>query len=83
MLDTGLDGKVAIVTGANNPIGIGATIAKALSAQGVKVFLTYKRFAPESAPTEAPRQAGEALYNYHRACGARGCYALQRQKAIH
>lgn len=70
MLDTGLDGKVAVVTGANNPIGIGAAIAKALSAQGVKVFLTYKRIAPESAPTEEPQQAGEALYNYHRARGA-------------
>jgi len=39
MIDTQLEGKVAIVTGANH--GIGAATAKALATQGVKVFITY------------------------------------------
>lgn len=43
MLNTGLSGKTAIITGANNPFGIGAGIAKALAAQGVRLFLHYFR----------------------------------------
>ena len=39
MIDPGLEGKVAVVTGANH--GIGAATAKALAAQGVKVFMSY------------------------------------------
>ncbi|MFQ5422267.1 MAG: SDR family NAD(P)-dependent oxidoreductase [Anaerolineae bacterium] len=43
MLDTGLTGKTAIITGTNNPYGIGAGIAKAFAAQGVRLFLHYYR----------------------------------------
>src|SRR5438128_2514940 len=39
MIDPGLAGKVALVTGANH--GIGAAIAQALAAQGAHVFITY------------------------------------------
>ena len=41
MIDTGLKGKVAIVTGANNPFGIGAAIARALASEGVNIFIHY------------------------------------------
>ena len=41
MIDTGLKHKVAIVTGANNPYGIGAAIAQALAKQGVRLVLHY------------------------------------------
>ena len=41
MIDTRIEGKVALVTGGNH--GIGAAIAQALAAQGVKVFITYFR----------------------------------------
>lgn len=47
MIGPGLAGKVAIVTGANNPLGIGAAIAVGLVAQGAAVFLTYLREPPE------------------------------------
>ena len=43
MVDYGLKDKVALVTGANNPWGIGATTALALAREGAKVVLVYKR----------------------------------------
>lgn len=47
MIDTKLKGKTVIVTGANNPCGIGAAIAKAFTAEGARVFITYFRQSPE------------------------------------
>lgn len=47
MIDYGLKDKVAIVTGANNPQGIGATTAIALAREGAKVVLVYKRLFRE------------------------------------
>lgn len=43
MIDTGLKGKVVIVTGGNNPKGIGAATARAFAAQGGLVFIHYFR----------------------------------------
>ncbi len=48
MIDTGLEGKGALITGANNPRGIGAGIARAFAKQGCRVFLNYLR---EPAPS--------------------------------
>ena len=39
MIDTGLNGKTVIVTGANH--GIGAAIAIAFAREGARVFITY------------------------------------------
>jgi 3-oxoacyl-[acyl-carrier protein] reductase len=41
MIDTQLKNKVALVTGGNNPYGIGAAIAQALASQGVAIFIHY------------------------------------------
>ncbi len=43
MVDYGLKDKVAIITGANNPQGIGATTALAFAREGAKVVLVYKK----------------------------------------
>jgi 3-oxoacyl-[acyl-carrier protein] reductase len=43
MIDYGLSGKVALITGANNPQGIGATTALAFAREGAKVVLVYKK----------------------------------------
>ena len=43
MLDYGLKDKVALITGANNPQGIGAATALAFAREGAKVVLVYKR----------------------------------------
>jgi 3-oxoacyl-[acyl-carrier protein] reductase len=66
MIDAKLDGKVVVITGANNPYGIGAGVAKAVAAQGAKVFLHYFRPGSEdtskgSLPDEAAKP-GEAFY---------------------
>ena len=43
MIDYGLSGKVALITGANNPQGIGATTALAFAREGARVVLVYKK----------------------------------------
>ena len=43
MINYGLKDKVVLVTGANNPQGIGATTALAFANQGAKVVLVYKK----------------------------------------
>ena len=43
MINYGLKDKVALITGANNPQGIGATLALYFAREGAKVALVYKR----------------------------------------
>ena len=43
MINYGLQDKVALITGANNPQGIGATTALAFAREGAKVVLVYKK----------------------------------------
>ena len=45
MPDYGLKDKVAIVTGANNPQGIGAATSRAFAREGAKLVLVYKKIA--------------------------------------
>ena len=53
MLDPGLKEKVVLVTGANNPYGIGAAVARAFAAQGARLFLHYFRQVDRKIP-DAP-----------------------------
>ena len=43
MINYGLKGRVALITGANNPWGIGAATALAFAREGAKVVLVYKK----------------------------------------
>jgi 3-oxoacyl-[acyl-carrier protein] reductase len=61
MIDPGLTEKVVLVTGANNPRGIGAATARAFAAQGARVMLHYHRRGQESSDPE-PETAGADLY---------------------
>jgi len=68
MINTGLEGKVVLITGANNPIGIGAATARAFGREGALVFLTYLRLSPEEAgirTDEAQQATAPGLPLYH------------------
>jgi 3-oxoacyl-[acyl-carrier protein] reductase len=58
MVDTGLKGKVAFVTGANH--GIGAATALAFAREGADVFLTYMRLSSETHGAIGPRAGDTA-----------------------
>lgn len=67
MIDPGLQDKVVLVTGANNPLGIGAAIAESFAAQGSSVFIAYFRSQPEEFGIDAATAAeatapGEMFY---------------------
>jgi len=72
MIDPQLEGKVVLVTGANNLKGIGAAVATAFARQGAKVLLSYLRLSPqefgidqlEAAQAE---EAGLSFYHARRA----------------
>ncbi|MEL6182186.1 MAG: SDR family oxidoreductase [Myxococcota bacterium] len=64
MIETGLSGRVALVTGANNPHGIGAAIARALASEGARVVLHYWRDERlTTAPNEGGAEPGESFYH--------------------
>jgi 3-oxoacyl-[acyl-carrier protein] reductase len=75
MIETGLEGKVAVVTGGNNPSGIGAAVAKSLAEQGAAVFIHYFR---QGAPG---RDKEEAKTVDHTTPGLDLFYAMQLKSA--
>ena len=67
MIDPQLQGKVALITGANH--GIGAATAKALAAQGVAVLINYLRMPPlgtQAQPDTTITTPGIDFYNARR-----------------
>ena len=62
MINYGLNGKVSIITGANNPWGIGATTALAFAREGAKVVLIYKKI---DRPFDASRMDRNGVDRYY------------------
>ena len=62
MVDYGFAGKVAIITGANNPWGIGATTALAFAREGAKVVLVYKKIDRPFDPAKMDRHGVDRYY---------------------
>lgn len=64
MVDYGLNDKVVLVTGTNNPQGIGAAIACAFAEQGAKVALVYKKM---DFPYDEKKAVGNSFDAYYKA----------------
>ena len=62
MVNYGLKDKVALITGANNPWGIGATTALAFAREGAKVVLVYKRVDRPFDATKTDRHGVDRYY---------------------
>jgi 3-oxoacyl-[acyl-carrier protein] reductase len=71
MSKPGLQGRTVLITGANNPHGIGAAAAHAFARAGCSLFLHY--FRGPLTPSEAADTPGEAFY---RAAGARSAQEI-------
>ncbi len=79
MIDAGLKGKVAVVTGANH--GIGAATARALAAHGAAVLITYLRLpvggaSASSGPSATASVPGQSIYRARQAISADEVVAL-------
>lgn len=64
-MSTRLIDHTVLITGANNPLGIGAAIGQRFAGEGARLALTYMRLAsPEAGRSDTP---GLAYYNQQRA----------------
>ena len=87
MIDPGLQNKVVLVTGANNPFGIGAAIAEAFATQGAAIFITYWRSRPEAFGIDAATAAdattpGEPFYRARNAEAPDAVLGRLREQAV-
>lgn len=62
MVNYGLQNRVALITGANNPQGIGATTALAFAREGTKVVLVYKKLFREFDPTKTDKNGVDRYF---------------------
>ena len=62
MIDYGLRDRVVIVTGTNNPQGIGAATALAFAAEGACVVLVYKKIARRFDESRAGENGADRYY---------------------
>lgn len=62
MVSYGLENRVALITGANNPQGIGATTALAFAREGAKVVLVYKKIVRQFDENKTDRNGADRYY---------------------
>ena len=62
MVNYGLNNRVAIITGANNPQGIGAASALAFAREGAKVVLVYKKLPRPFDPAKTDKNGVDRYF---------------------
>ena len=62
MVDYGLKDRVALITGANNPRGIGAATALAFAREGAKVALVYKKILRPFDASKTDKNGADRYY---------------------
>ena len=62
MTNYGLQDRVALITGANNPRGIGAATALAFAREGAKVVLVYKKILRQYDKTRTDRNGADRYF---------------------
>ncbi len=81
MVDYGLKDKAAIITGANNPWGIGATTALAFAREGAKVVLVYKKVDRPFDETKTDRNGADRYYGANAGSAEAVEYKLKEMNA--
>ena len=84
MIDPKLQNKIVLITGANNPHGIGAATGRAFAQQGAKVLISYLRLSPEAfgIDSEEAKQTTEpGLSFYHARRAERATEVVESIKA--
>lgn len=79
MIDYGLKDRVALITGTNNPEGIGATTALAFAREGAKVALVYKRI---NRPFDESKTGSNGVDRYYAANAGSADAVEEKLKAI-
>ena len=62
MVDYGLKNRVVIITGTNNPQGIGAATALAFAREGAKVVLVYKKIPRSFDESKTEKNGADRYY---------------------
>ena len=62
MIDYGLNQRIALISGANNPYGIGAATALAFAQQGARVALIYKKISRPFDPSKTDHNGVDRYY---------------------
>ena len=75
MIDYGLKNKVALITGMNNPYGIGAATAFAFAREGAKLVLVYKKIPRPFNENKTDRNGVDRYY----AANAGSAYIVERK----
>ena len=79
MINYGLENRVALITGANNPQGIGAATALAFAREGAKVVLVYKKVCR---PFDKSKTQQNGVDRYYEANAGSADYVESKLKEI-
>ena len=80
MVDYGLKDKVALITGVNNPQGIGATTALAFAREGAKLVLVYKKI---DRPFDKDKTCKNGVDRYYAANAGDAGFVEDRLREMH